>query len=91
MIVDVLALLEVIRLGAEAVGAVVETIEAINAAIDALTLAAEPTYGDLPVELKTIILKRVTKIVANLDLDLACYPLGYGTTILFDLDGNPLP
>lgn len=91
MVVDVLALLNIILIGAEAVGAVLETIEAINAAIDALTLAGEPTYADLPPELKTEVLKRCTRIVANLDLNLACYPLGFTTTILFDLDGNPIP
>lgn len=57
---------------------------------DALAMHNEPTYADLTLEQKTEILKRCTRIVANLDLDLACYPLGYTTTILFDLDGNPV-
>lgn len=66
---------------------VVEKIEELS---DALALHNEPTYADLTPEQKTEILKRCTRIVANLDLDLACYPLGYTTTILFDKDGNPV-
>lgn len=91
MIIDIIALLEVIKLGAETIEAALEVIEAIQEAIDAITLAAEPTYADMPPEIKTEVLKRVTKIVVNLDLNLSCYPLGYTTTLLFDAEGNPIP
>lgn len=36
-------------------------------------------------------LKRLTGQIAALDLDIACYPTGYATTLLFDRDGNLLP
>jgi hypothetical protein len=91
LIIDVIALLNVVLLGAETVGAITSIIDAINAAITDLTPVTEPAYTDLTLEEKTDMLKLCTKIVANLDLDLACFPLGYTTTILFDLDGNPIP
>lgn len=91
MYVDVIALLEVVLLGAEAVGAAAEVIAAIQDALDLLSIANEPSYSDLSLEQKTVVLRRCTKIVANLDLDLNCFPLGYTTTLLFDLEGNPVP
>jgi len=91
MIIDIIALLEIIKLGAETIEAAIEVIDAINEAIDAITLAGEPTYADMPLPLKTEVLKRVTRIVVNLDLNLACFPLGYDTTLLFDTEGNPIP
>jgi len=84
MIVDILALLEIIQLGAD-------TVAAIQAVIDLLDPADVPQYSTLTDEEKTAMLKDCTKIIANLALDLACYPTGYNTTILFDLDGNPVP
>jgi hypothetical protein len=91
MIIDVIALLNIVLLGAETVGAVTAVIDAINSAIASLETVDEPTYAGLSLEEKTAMLKKCTKIVANLDLDLACWPLGYTTTILFDHDGNPIP
>jgi len=35
-------------------------------------------------------LKHVTGYVVGTDTDLNCYPTGYNTAILFDLDGNPV-
>lgn len=91
MFIDVLALLEVLLLGAETAGAVVEVINAIEDAIELLSIVDEPAYTDMTLEQKTEVLKRCTRIVANLDLDLACFPLGYTTTLLFDNEGNWLP
>lgn len=84
MVIDIVGLLELVAIGAEVV-------DAINALIDLLTITEEPSYADLTLEQKTFILKRCTKIVANLDVNLACYPMGYTTAILFDEDGNPVP
>lgn len=91
MIVDVIALLEIVLAGAEFVGAVAETINAINDAIDLLSIADEPSYVDFDYDDKVLMLKRCTKIIANLGLDVSCFPMGYSTTLLFDLDGNPIP
>jgi len=91
VIVDVVALLQVVLLGAETVGAAIEVIDAINDALTLLTIVDEPAYDDLTLEQKTDVLKRCTKIVVNLNLNLSCFPLGYTTTLLFDLDGNPIP
>lgn len=84
MIIDILALLEIIEIGAE-------TVAAIQAIIDLLDPQPPADYNDLTYEEKKAMLKECTKIIANLDLDLACFPTGYVTTILFDLDGNPVP
>lgn len=80
---DILILLEVANFTVEIVAALAELVELLSG-------TEEPDYADLSLEEKTDTLKRCTKIVANLGLDLACYPLGYATTILFDLDGNPI-
>lgn len=91
MFVDVIALLQILLIGAETAGAVVEVITAIQDALDLLSIVDEPAYADLTLADKTEVLKRCTIIVANLNLNLSCYPLGYTTTLLFDLDGNPIP
>lgn len=91
MYVDVIALLQIVLDGATAVGAAIEVINAINDALDLLSIADEPSYTDLSLEQKTAVLRRCTKIVANLQLNLSCFPMGYTTTLLFDLDGNPIP
>lgn len=36
-------------------------------------------------------LKVLTTCVVALNQDLNCYPLGYDTALLFDIDGNPIP
>lgn len=91
MLADVLALLAILRDVAEALSLASEIIDDLTAAYDLLFGLGEPSYSELDNDAKTEILKRCTKIIANLNLDLACYPTGYNTTILFDLDGNPLP
>lgn len=91
MLADILALLALLRDVAEAVGTAAEIIDTLTAAYDLLFGIGEPSYASLSLEDKTAVLKRCTKIIANLDLDLACYPTGYNTTILFDHDGNPIP
>jgi hypothetical protein len=91
LIIDVLGLLEVVLQGAETAGAILSVIEAIQDAISSLTPLDTPAYTDLSLEEKTALLKRCTVIVANLDLDLACFPLGYTTSMLFDHDGSPIP
>lgn len=35
-------------------------------------------------------LKALTAFVVRLQINLACYPLGFVTTVLFDEDGNPV-
>lgn len=84
MIIDIIALIEIVQLGAE-------TVEAIQALIALLSPEEIPEYNDLTYEEKKAMLKKCTKIVANLNLDLSCFPMGYATTVLFDLDGNPVP
>lgn len=84
MIEAILLLLELIAIGEE-------TVETVTEILDLLGLLPDRDYSDLTLEEKTELLKECTKIVANLQLDLACFPLGYTTTILFDLEGNPLP
>jgi len=91
VIIDVIALLQIVLAGAEFVGAVAETINAIQDAIDLISIADEPSYTDLDYDDKVLLLKRCTKIIANLGLDVSCFPMGYSTTLLFDLDGNPIP
>jgi hypothetical protein len=91
MIEDVLALLAILRDVSEALSLASGIIDDITAAYDLLFGLGEPSYTELSNDAKTEILKRCTKIVANLDLDLNCYPLGYNTTLIFDLDGNPIP
>lgn len=91
MLADVLALLAILRDVATALGLAAEIIDDLTAAYDLLFGLGEPSYAELDNDAKTEILKRCTKIVANLDLDLNCFPLGYTTTLLFDLDGNPVP
>ena len=36
-------------------------------------------------------LKILTTNVVGMESDLNCYPLGYTTAMLFDIDGNPIP
>jgi len=84
LIIDIIGLLELVHIGAEAVAAIQDVLALIEP--DEM-----PEYATLTLEEKTALLKKCTKIVANLDLNLACYPLGYATTILFDLEGNPVP
>jgi len=91
MIADILAILEILQSVSEGLGLAAEIIENLTSAYDLLFGLGEPSYAELDDEAKTAILKRCTKIVANLGLNLSCYPLGYTTTILFDLDGNPVP
>lgn len=39
---------------------------------------------------RTELLKALTGFVVALNVNIACYPLGYTDTALFDEDGNPL-
>jgi len=36
------------------------------------------------------LLRSVTGMISKLNVNVACYPVGYPTTILFDGDGNPV-
>jgi hypothetical protein len=45
---------------------------------------------ELTEEEQTALLKALTGSVVVLNAPIACYPLGYVTTVLFDSDGNPL-
>lgn len=84
MIIDFIALLEIVQLGAE-------TVEAIQALIALLDPVEIPQYDDLTQEEKNELLKKCTIIIANLNLNLACFPTGWTTALLFDLEGNPVP
>lgn len=68
-----------------------ETVEAIEELLGIEIIGTERNYSELTYDEKVAILKECTKTVANLGLNLSCFPLGYETTILFDLDGNPVP
>lgn len=63
----------------------------LSASIDA-AIASNP--DDWEVEItepeQTALLKAFTGSVVRLNTDLACYPLGYLTEMLFDEDGNPV-
>jgi hypothetical protein len=52
-----------------------------------------PDYWDLELsqEDKNAILKALTCMVAATETDLNCYPIGYNTTLLFDLNGDVIP
>lgn len=84
-------MLEAIILFLELVAIGEETVETVTEVLTLLGLVPDRSFDDLTLEEKTEVLKECTKIVANLNLDLACYPLGHTTTLLFDLDGNPIP
>jgi hypothetical protein len=91
VIEDLLALLVMLRDLSEALSLASEIIDNLTAAYDLLIGLGEPSYAELDEATRTMILKRCTKIIANLNSNLACYPTGYNTTVLFDLDGNLLP
>lgn len=91
MLGEIIALMTILLEAAELAELTAEVLATINDILDLLGGLAEPAYSDLTLAQKTEVLKRCTKIVANLDLNLSCYPLGYETTILFDQDGNALP
>jgi len=40
---------------------------------------------------KNEILKKLTGCVVGTDANVAIYPLGYTTVVIFDEDGNPIP
>lgn len=81
---------------------VADKIQALSATLPALSeLSTSIAYiiaahtDDWTVELtpadRNALLKSLTGFVVTLNLNLACYPLGYTTAILFDEDGNPIP
>lgn len=84
-------MLEAIVLFLELVAIGEETVETVTELLSLLGLLPDRSFSDLTLEEKTEVLKECTKIVANLQLNLSCYPLGLETTILFDQDGNPVP
>lgn len=84
MYIDFLWLFQLVEWAIEVEGA-------LSSLASLLSAYDDPDYSDLTYEQRVAILKRCTKIVVNLNLDVNCYPLGYETTLLFDRDGNPLP
>lgn len=56
-------------------------------------MAADIAIFDNPYDqpTKNGLLRSVTGMVSRLNVNVACYPTGYPTTILFDEDGNPIP
>lgn len=83
MVIDILALLEVVQLGAEAVAALQELLTLI-------TGEEQPDYEDLTYEEKLEVLKRCTLMVRRLHLDIACYPLTATSVVFYGPDGEPL-
>lgn len=67
----------------------VPDLDTIKTAIEAMRTLVPGAY-DVPLTEgeETGVLKAYTGNVSELDLVIACYPLGYPTTILFDADGN---
>jgi len=61
----------------------------LKASIEAMRTLIPGAYDvELTETEETGVLKAYTGNVSVLNLNLACYPLGYPTTILFDEDGN---
>ena len=58
----------------------------------AAAIATHPDDWTVPLSPadRTDLLRALTGFVVALNCDIACYPLGYTTTILFDEDGNLL-
>lgn len=83
MVIDIVGLLGLVTLGAEAVSAVGEL-------ISILTGEPQPDYSDLTYEEKKALLRELTLIVVRLGLDVNCYPLGSETTKLYNEDGSPV-
>lgn len=62
-----------------------------GAAFNALMADLEASIEDpLDEDQNNGTLKALTGFVSQLDNNLACYPMGYPTTILFDQDGNQI-
>lgn len=60
---------------------------AVSAALSADLSAPDGPYDT---DKKNGLLRVFTGETVKLDVHVACYPLGYPTTILFDEDGNPV-
>jgi len=82
VVIDIVGLLGLVSLGAEAV-------EAVSQLLAAIAGEPEPDYSDLTYEEKKDLLKQCTLIVVRLGLDVNCYPLGNETTKLYNVDGTP--
>lgn len=63
-------------------GAVIEAWRILN--FDVLNVATVSQYD------RNIMLQVATAFIVGLGSDLNCYPVGYTTGQLFDLDGNPV-
>jgi hypothetical protein len=70
----------------------VPELSVITAFIEAYRLA-NLAFMDTPLTegRRNDILKRLTGCVVGTLNNVNCYPLGYATAQLFDLDGNPIP
>lgn len=60
------------------------------AILDAIDTHTDDWTIPLTAPQKTPVLKSMTGFLSILDVHLACYPVGYVTTILFDENGNPV-
>lgn len=84
MFVDLLFLLEFLEL-----------VATLKARIDEVAALFEgedpPSLVELPYEERVAMLKEATLLIRRLELNIACYPTGYTTVLLFDMDGNPIP
>lgn len=81
-------MLEAILLFLELVAIGEETVETITEIITLLGLVPDRPIDDLTEEEKREVLRECTKLIVRLNLNLSCFPTGYETTVLFDLDGN---
>lgn len=61
----------------------------IKASLEAMRTLVEGAYDvELTDGEQTAVLRAYTGNVSQLNVSVACYPLGYPTTVLFDEDGN---
>lgn len=58
---------------------------------DALTEDGAPPVVEMTPEERLDALKKATLFIRRLDVDVACFPTGYTTAFIVDMEGNPVP
>lgn len=90
MILETVAVaLEYLEAALVAVEAAQEIFDAFQALRDAVE--AEPPIDTLSDDERLTLLKKLTGQIVRLNSNLNIYPVGYNTTLVFDVDGNLLP
>lgn len=78
-----------IILALELVCGAVPDLAILSESIEEMRTLVEGAYDVLITdEEQTALLRAYTASVVRLGVEVACYPLGYPTTVLFDRDGN---